>query len=145
MSFKFNSNVEFTKLLAEVEDNIDSLEKCNELFENFLSHLETRPSITSERIELAVLLLCAGRYQESYNIIRKTECNSEAEATDQPPDSDLEKIQQFWLRKSPPCSVEASEDEDLLEDVDWLLPQPQQPATSPYQWLYIGQIFLILL
>ena len=108
MSFKFNSNVEFTKLLAEVEDNIESLEKCNELFENFLSHLETRPSITSECIELAVLLLCAGRYQESYNIIRKTECNSEA--SDQPPDSDLEKIQQFWLRKSPPCSGEASED-----------------------------------
>ena len=142
MSFKFNSNVDFTKLLAEVEDNIESLEKCNELFENFLSHLETRPSLTSERIELAVLLLCAGRYQESYNIIRKTECNSEA--SDQLPDSDLEKIQQFLLGKSPPCSVEASEDEDLLEDVEWLLPQPQQPATSPYQWLYIGQIFLFL-
>ena len=144
MSFKENCSVAFHQLLADVETNIDSLEKCSELFENFLSQVATSPSITEERIELAILLLCVGRYQESYNIIRRIE-RSVAAAPDPPAVSGQDSSQEFWWGKSAPSSSHsgaASEDEDVLEEVEWLLPQPNQPATSPYQWLYIGQIFL---
>ena len=142
MSFKENSSAAFQQLLADVQTNIDSLEKCIELFENYLSQLAKIPSITEERLELAILLLCVGRYQESYNIIRKIE-RSVAAAPGPPSVFGLGSSQEFLLGKSAPSSSHswvASEDEDVLEDMEWLLPQPNQPATSPYQWLYIGQI-----
>jgi len=145
-----NDNSEFKQLLADVENNMDSIEKCSELFEHFLSNVPTHPSIISERLELAILLLCVGRYQESYNIIRKIERTSASVPahTETPSGSGSGKEQgsyeEFLLGKSAPPSSpqseEASEDEDVLEDVDWLLPQPNKPARSPYQWLYIGQI-----
>ena len=121
MSFQENSSVAFKQLLADVEHNMDSLEKSGELFENYLAEVTTHPSLISERLELAMVLLCAGRYQESYNIIRKI---------------DLDTSQEFWMGKSAPSSSnsdETSKDEDVLEDVEWLLPQLNQPATSPYQ------------
>ena len=60
---------EFRQLLADVENNIESIEKCSELFEKFLSNIATDTSIISERLERAILLLCVGAYQASEYIL----------------------------------------------------------------------------
>ena len=87
------------------------------------------------------MLLCAGHYQDSYNIIRRME-NSVAAGPDQTsvPWKKGNSRQEFLLGKSAALSCSISDDEDVLEDVEWLLPQPNVPATSPYQWLYIGKM-----
>ena len=60
---------EFRQLLVDVENNIESIEKCSELFEHFLSNVPTDPSVIWERLERALLLLCAGAYQASVYIL----------------------------------------------------------------------------
>ena len=141
MSIKESSSALFQQLRVDVENNIESIEKCSELFETFLCQVGANPSNSLEHLELAVLWLCVGRYQESYNIIRRME-RSVAAAPDHPSTTGKKEDsrQEFFSGKSAPPPSANSDDEDILEDVEWLLPQPNVPATSPYQWLYIGKM-----
>ena len=84
----------------------------------------------SENFELAILFLCLGRYQDSYNLSRRMEVT---DITQEWPLS----LQQFLSGRQLRSSQ--GEDLDIHEEVEWILPKPHQVPCSPYQYLFIGQ------
>ena len=131
-----NSVPEFSQLISDVEANIEDVEKCNALFEDFLTVVRTS-SRDVDGLELAVLYLCLGRYEDSYNILR-----SEEQVKHTVPD-----VLTAWCPHHETRTAFLSARQwggerrqgDIQEDVEWLLPRPHQLPTSPYQYLYIGQ------
>ena len=124
-----NSVPEFSQLITDVEANIENIEKCNALFEDFLTVVRTS-SRDVDGLELAVLYLCLGRYEDSYNILR-----SEEQVKHTGPD-----VLTAWCpHHETRTAFLSARQVDIQEDVEWLLPRPHQLPTSPYQYLYIGQ------
>ena len=123
--------MEFRELVTEVEDNIENIDTCNELFEDYITAFETNHEKSSDSFELAMLLLCLGRYQDSFNIIR----NMEVCQADTAPQ--VESLEDFFSARQ--LTGERGE-ADVDEDVEWLLPRPHRLPCSPYQYLFLGQV-----
>ena len=62
--------MEFRELVSQVEANIDNTETCSKIFEEYLSAGQNDHAESSDSFEIAILLLCLGRYQDSFNILR---------------------------------------------------------------------------
>lgn len=125
--------MEFRELVTAVEDNIENIDTCHELFEDFIATFETNHEKSSESFELAMLLLCLGRYQDSFNIIRNMEvCQAYTD-----PQLEFECLEDFFSARQ---LTEEGAEADVDEDVEWLLPRPHRLPCSPYQYLFLGQV-----
>ena len=125
-------DMEFRELVTEVENNMENIDTCNELFEDFITAFETNHEKSSDSFELAMLLLCLGRYPDSFNIIRNMEVCQEDTAPQ------FESLEDFFSARQ---LTEERGEADVDEDVEWLLPRPHRLPCSPYQYLFLGQVY----
>ena len=130
MNLLQNHSSDFKLLVSHVESNIENLEKCNVYFKDFVSKVMANES-KSGHLELAILFLCLGKYQDSYNLARRME------VTDTTHQEWPLSLEQFLLATQ--LRPSQGEDLDIQEEVDWILPKPHQIPCSPYQFLFIGQ------